>query len=72
MNKIRLEKIYSSGDSIHVKLLINEKDSGVLYLKQNEAELLIQSLRQGVRETDSELESNIFDEDDDFDVDVDE
>lgn len=71
MNKIRLEKIYSSSDSVHVKFLINEKDLGVLYLKQDEAELLIKSLRQGVGDADSELESDIFDEDDDFSTDVD-
>jgi len=72
MNKIRLEKIYSSNSSLHVKLLVNDKDIGVLYLKEDEAELLIQALRHGVRNAETELESNIFDTEDDFDGDIDE
>lgn len=65
---IKLEKIYFSGDTVHVKLLINDKDCGILYLNTDEAELLLKSLKFGVGRTDSELESNIFDEEDDFDV----
>lgn len=72
MNKIRLEKIYSSGNSIHVKFILNEKDAGILYLKEDEAELLIKALRFGVRENDTSLDTNIFDDDSDFDSDIDE
>lgn len=72
MNKIRLERIYSSSDSVHVKLLINNKDVGVLYLKEEEADLLLKSLKNGCYINEVEIESNIFDEEDDFDSDIDE
>jgi len=71
MNNLRLEKIYSSGDSVHVKVLINDKDVGVLYLKDEEIDLLLKSLKHGARSSDCTLEENIFEEDV-FDGDIDE
>jgi len=72
MNKITLEKIYSSGDSVHVKILFNSKDVGVLFLKEEEAELLIKALRLGASSADVDVFTDIFDEDDIFDGDIDE
>lgn len=71
MNKISLEKISSSGDNLHVKLLINGSDVGVLYLKAEEVDLLLTTLKKGIYSSDVKLESNLYDDDEDFDVDID-
>ena len=72
MNKITLEKVYSSGDNYHVKFLINGNDVGILYLKEEEANILLDSLRHGVRNSETVIDSNIYDSDDeDFDIDND-
>jgi hypothetical protein len=70
MNKISLQKIHSSGPgSVHVKLLINEKDVGILYLKEEELDILIQCLKKGIYDSDTNLETDIFDDDDSIDND---
>jgi hypothetical protein len=71
MNNISLEKVYESNNSVHVKLFINEKDCGILYLKSDEADLLIECLKRGVNDADAKLSTNIFDSEDDFDSDID-
>ena len=71
MNKISLEKIHSSNGVYHVKLLINDKDVGALYLKEEEAEALLSCLKFGRSESETSLNVNIFDEDDDFEDDID-
>ena len=71
MNKIKLERVHSSGDCVHVKLLINGNDSGILYLKTDEVEVLIECLKKGIYSSETELETDIFDEEDDFDQDTD-
>jgi hypothetical protein len=63
--------VHSSGDCVHVKLLINGNDSGILYLKTNEVEVLIECLKKGIYSSETELETDIFDEEDDFDLDTD-
>ena len=68
MNKIYLEKLdSSSGSCLHIKLKINNSDVGVLYLKEHEVELLLKTLRGGIRSTEILLETNIYDDGSDFD-----
>jgi hypothetical protein len=68
MNKISLEKIDSSSSNcLHVKMLINDNDVGVLYLKEEEVDILIKTLKRGIYSSEVKLESNIFDDEDDFD-----
>lgn len=72
MNKISLLKVHSTQEgSYHVKLLINGNDVGILYLKEEEVETLLDALRNG-RESSSVVVSDIYDsEEEDFDVDND-
>jgi hypothetical protein len=73
MNKVVLQKIYSSGPgSVHVKLLINNKDVGIIYLKEEEAEVLINCLRQGAVNSDIDFETDIFETEDDYNLDEEE
>ena len=72
MNKISLEKIDSfSKDCVHVKVSINDKEVGALYLKSEEVDILLTTLKKGIYSSETKLESNLFDDDDDFDVDID-
>ena len=70
MNKISLLKVHSTaGGSYHVKLVINNNDVGILYLKEEEVEILLNALRNG-RDSDSVVDSDIYEsEEEDFDVD---
>jgi len=68
MNKISLEKIMSSsGGNLHVRLLINDKDVGVLYLKEEEADVLIAAIKKGIYSSDTTFSSNLYDDENDFD-----
>jgi hypothetical protein len=49
-----------------VKLKINDSDVGVLYLKENEADLLLKTLRSGMHAAEVRLETNIYDDNSDF------
>jgi len=70
MNKISLQKIHSSGpDSVHVKLFINDKDVGILYLKEEELDVLLKCLKKGIYDSDTNFETDIFDDDSDVDED---
>jgi len=70
MNKISLQKLHSSGPvSVHVKLLINDKDVGILYLKEEELDALVNCLKKGIYDSDTNFETDIFDEDDSIDDD---
>lgn len=71
MNKITLEKINSSNGVYHVKLLIDGKDVGVLYLKEEEAQVLLNCLKFGRSESEVALDINIFDDEDEFEDDID-
>jgi hypothetical protein len=72
MNKITLEKIHSTESCYHIKLLINDKDAGILYLKESEMDMLYDSLKKGAINADVTLESNIYDSDEDeFEDDID-
>ena len=72
MNKISLLKVHSSSEgSFHVKLLINNNDVGILYLKEEEVDILLDALRNG-RASNSVVDSDIYDsEEEDFDLDND-
>lgn len=70
MNKIRLEKVHSGGGCVHVKLFINNGDVGILYLKEEEVEVLINCLKKGIYSSEVELETNIFDDEEDLDLDT--
>ena len=72
MNKITLEKIHSTESCYHIKLLINDKDVGILYLKESEMDMLYDSLKKGAINADVTLESNIYDNgEDEFEDDID-
>jgi len=66
MNKVVLEKIQSSGNVKHIKLLINDNDVGVLYLKEEEVDILFNCLKNGKYESETILETDLFDSEDDF------
>jgi len=73
MNKITLQKVHSTGPGfVHVKILINNKDVGILYLKDDEAEVLINYLKRGAAELEAEFDSDIFDTEDDYNLDEEE
>jgi len=72
MNKISLERVDSSSrDITHVKFLINDKEVGILYLKDEEVDLLLSTLKKGIYSSGVKLESNLFADEEDFDVDID-
>jgi hypothetical protein len=71
MNGIVLEKVNSSGSSVHVKLLIDNKDVGILYLKEEEADILLKCLKHGSIHSDITLECKIYSDDEDLDSDLD-
>lgn len=71
MNKIKLEKVHASGSCVHVKLFFNNNDVGILYLKEDEVETLIECLKKGIYSSEVELETNIFDDENDFELDTD-
>jgi len=61
-----LEKIQSSGNVKHIKLLINDNDVGILYLKEEEVDILYNCLKQGKFDSETILETDLFDSEDDF------
>jgi len=71
-NKISLERVNSSsGDVTHVKFSINDKEVGIFYLKGEEVDLLLSTLKNGIYSSGVKLESNLFDDEEDFDLDID-
>lgn len=68
MNKIELVKIDSTGTGVtHIKVLIDEKDVGMLYLNADEVDLLLNTLKHGYLESDVEVSTNIYEDSDDED-----
>lgn len=59
MNLIELRAITRAGNSSHVSVFINKKDVGILYLKDNEIDILLHALRQGVGQADIQLETDL-------------
>jgi len=68
MNKIELVKTDSTGTGVtHIKVLIDEKDVGVLYLNADEIDLLLNTLKHGYINSDVEVSTNIYDDSDEED-----
>ena len=68
MNKIILEKINSGGSCTHVKITINDSEVGALYLKESELDVLLSCLKNGIYSSDTQLTSNLFDDDETFEL----
>jgi hypothetical protein len=68
MNKIVLQLVDTHGnDTYHVKVLINEKDVGILYLNEQEGEIITKLLQRGAAASDAQFSSDLFDQDEDYD-----
>ena len=67
MNKISLERVQTVDLCTHVKLLVNGNDVGILYLKEDEADILFKCLKRGSYQTETQLDSNIYEDDGDDD-----
>lgn len=59
MNLIELRAITRAGDSSHISVFVNKKDVGILYLKDNEIDILLKALRQGVGHADIQLDTDL-------------
>jgi hypothetical protein len=63
MNTISLTKTHvATSGSVHVQIKINGNDVGLLYLSSRERDILVTSLRNGLINSDTVLETNLFDE----------
>jgi hypothetical protein len=61
MHTITLNKTHTTlSGSLHVQVSIDGKDSGVLYLTPNEAELLLKIIQRGVDVTENKCISDIY------------
>jgi hypothetical protein len=63
MNKISLEKVNSSNGITHVRFLINDKDVGMLYLKDDELDIALACLKKGSFNSDTEIHSDVYTDD---------
>lgn len=67
MNSLSLlttHKTHSGG--VHAQIKLNDKDIGVLYLSEREADILLSILRKGVINTDTRLQTDIIEEEEDW------
>lgn len=63
MNTIHLYKRHTTASgSVHVQLKINDTDVGVLYLTLQEADILVNAVRKGLIDSDTILETDLYDE----------
>jgi hypothetical protein len=68
MNKIELQLVDTHGDdTYHVKVLVNGKDVGILYLNEEEGEIITKLLQRGAAASDAQFNSDLFDQDGDYD-----
>jgi hypothetical protein len=63
MNKISLEKVNSSNSITHVKFSIDDKDVGMLYLKDDELDVVLACLRKGSFNSETEVISDVYADD---------
>ena len=71
MQSIKLDvKSYTQGGVAHVNLIINEQDTGVLYLDKVEFDLLCKTLSNGVTNESDVLFEQIEPEEEEFDYDI--
>lgn len=62
MNTIYLSKTHvTNNGSIHAQVKINGNDVGLLYLTPEETDILVGSLRNGLVNSDTVLETDFFD-----------
>lgn len=66
--KIELENIQNTDHGVHVKVLANNKEVGVLYLSNDELEAILDLIRKGVHNSSTEFVNslNVDDYSDDF------
>jgi hypothetical protein len=63
MNTISLTKTHvTASGSVHAQIKINDNDVGLLYLSPEEIDVLIAALRNGLINSDTALETDLFDE----------
>jgi hypothetical protein len=63
MNTIHLiKKHVTASGSVHVEIKINDNDVGLLYLAPQEIDILTSTLRKGLIDTDTVLETDLYDE----------
>jgi len=67
MNKIELQLVDTHGeDTYHVKVLVNGKDVGILYLNEEEGEIITKLLQRGATASDAQFSSDLFDQEEDY------
>lgn len=63
MNTIHLTKKHvTASGSVHAQIKINDNDVGLLYLTSQEIDVLTDVLRKGLIESDTVLETDLYDE----------
>jgi|LakMenEpi03Aug12_release.lakeMendotaPanAssembly.Ray.scaffolds.fasta_scaffold1239788_2 hypothetical protein len=63
MNTISLTKTHvTASGSVHVQIKINNNDVGLLYLTPQEIEVITSALRDGLINSDTLLDTDLFDE----------
>lgn len=71
MQSIKLDvKSYTQGGVAHVNLIINDQDTGVLYLDRTEFELLCKTLQAGTTDADDVLFEQVEPVEEEFDYDI--
>lgn len=61
---------YTTSGGVHANLIINESDTGVLYLSNAEKELLLSLLIEGARESDLPVRVEMTTPEDEIDIDI--
>ena len=63
MNTISLTKTHvTASGSVHAQIKINNNDVGLLYLTPREIDVLVNALRDGLLNSNTTLEANLFDD----------
>ncbi len=63
MNTISLTKTHvTASGSVHAQIKINNNDVGLLYLTPREIDVLTNALRDGLLNSNTALETDLFDE----------
>ena len=71
MQSINLDvKSYTEGGVAHVNLIINEQDTGVLYLDRAEFDILCKTLQTGAKEAKDVLFEHVEPSEEEFDYDI--
>jgi len=63
MHNISLTRTHTTGNgSLHVELSINGKDVGLLYLTQQEASILVNTLKHGIQDGETRVVCDLSEE----------